>query len=81
MLEELLKHIREGGSFDPAFLAKKLNTTPEMVSAMLDHLRRMGLMRAYQPGKTNCSQCSLAGMCHPEKKSTEAGHLWVYEAK
>jgi FeoC like transcriptional regulator. len=79
MLEELLKLIREGGSFDTAALARQLNTTPEMVKAMMEHLRMSGLLRAYDPGNCSCDHCSLSQMCDPEKKKQEAGHLWVYE--
>ena len=81
MLEELLKLIKEGGSFDTALLAKKLNTTPEMIKAMMDHLRRNGLLKVYDPGESSCGQCSLAGVCDPEKKKKEARHLWLYEEK
>jgi predicted ArsR family transcriptional regulator len=79
MLAELLRLIREGGSFDTATLAKKLDTTPEMVMAMMDHLRRNGLIKTYDPGVSSCEYCSLAQMCDPEKKRQEAGHLWLYE--
>jgi hypothetical protein len=79
MLEELLRLIKEGGSFDTGVLAKKLDTTPEMVQAMIDHLRRSGLLRNYDPGYISCEHCALSGMCDPEKKKREIGHLWVYE--
>ena len=79
MLEELLQMIREGGSFDTGMLAKKLNTTPTMVLAMMDHLRRSGLLKTYEPGHSSCEQCSLAQMCDPEKKQHDVGHLWLYE--
>jgi Mn-dependent DtxR family transcriptional regulator len=79
MLEELLQMIREGGSFDTTVLAKKLNTTPMMVMAMMDHLRRNGLIQNYDPGQSSCEHCSLAQMCDPEKKQHDIGHLWLYE--
>jgi hypothetical protein len=81
MLEELLRLIREGGSFDTAMLAKQLNTTQAMVVAMMDHLRRSGLLKIYDPGNCSCEQCSLAQMCDPEKRQREVGHLWLYEEK
>jgi hypothetical protein len=81
MLEDLLKLIKEGGSFDTALLAKKLNTTSEMILAMMDHLRRNGLLKVYDPGVSSCEQCSLVGMCDAEKRKKEAGHLWLYEEK
>ena len=81
MLEELLRLIREGGSFDTTVLAKQLNTTPAMVMAMMDHLRRSGLLKTYDPGASSCEQCSLSQMCDPEKRQREVGHLWLYEEK
>lgn len=79
MLEELLKMIREGGSFDTTLLAKKLNTTPEMVAAMMDHLRRNGMLKTYDPGQSSCENCSLSQLCDPEKKQHDIGHLWLFE--
>ncbi len=43
MLEELLKEIRAGGSLETGVLAARLNTTPQLVEAMLDHMQRLGL--------------------------------------
>jgi hypothetical protein len=79
MLEELMRLIREGGSFDTAVLAQKLNTTPEMVKAMMEYLARTDWIKKYQPGQSSCDYCSLAQMCAPEAKKKEAGHLWIYE--
>ena len=79
MLEELIELIRQGGSFDTTFLAKRLNTTPEMVTAMIEHLQRSGIIKTYQPGFSPCEQCALTGACDQEKKKHEAGHLWMYE--
>lgn len=81
MLEELLNSIKEGGSFDKTFLAKKLNTTPEMVEAMIEHLTRAGLIKNYEPGCSSCDHCALSGACDPEKRKREIGHLWVYEER
>ncbi|MHC1740810.1 MAG: FeoC-like transcriptional regulator [Anaerolineaceae bacterium] len=81
MLEELLKIIREGGSFDTGLLAKKLNTTPEMILAMMDHLRRAGMLKTYEPGQSSCEFCSLSGNCDPARKQHEIGHLWLYDDK
>lgn len=79
MLEELLKLIREGGSFDSKLLAEKLNTSPEMVSAMIEHLQRMGMIRTFDAGQSPCQSCALSGMCDPEKKRHDAQHLWLFE--
>ena len=81
MLERLLQLIREGGSFDVTRLARELETTPEMVRAMMDHLRRTGLLKTYDPGQSSCEYCALGSVCDQEKKKQEAGHLWMYEEK
>ncbi len=59
MLQELLSILRSGGSLEIGVLAEKLNTSPQMVTAMLDHLQRMGLLTAAQ----DCSGCQLASSC------------------
>lgn len=59
MLQELLTILRSGGSLEIGALAEKLNTSPQMVTAMLDHLQRMGLLTAAQ----DCSGCQLASSC------------------
>jgi len=81
MLEELLRLIREGGSFDTSILARKLNTTQAMVMAMMDHLRRSGMLKIYDPGNCSCDQCSLSQLCDPVKNQHDAGHLWLFEEK
>jgi hypothetical protein len=81
MLEELLRLIREGGSFDTGALAKRLNTSPAMVLEMMDHLRRSGLIRTYDPGQSSCEHCSLIQMCDPDKKKRDTDHMWLYEEK
>jgi hypothetical protein len=79
MFEELLRLIREGGSFDTGALAKRLDTTPELVLVMIEHLRSIGLIKNYDPGQSSCEHCSLTQMCDPEKKRHDVGHLWLYE--
>ena len=59
MLQELLTILKSGGSLEIGGLAEKLNTSPQMVTAMLDHLQRMGLLTAAQ----DCSGCQLASSC------------------
>mgnify|MGYP001179158758 FL=1 len=59
MLQELLTILKSGGSLEIGALAAKLNTSPQMVTAMLDHLQRMGLLTAAQ----DCSGCQLASSC------------------
>lgn len=75
MLEKLLAEIRKGGTLEVCALAENLGSSPQMVEAMLEHLRRSGLLRSYQACAEACSGCSLKGDCqdtHPKS----AVRLW-----
>ncbi len=63
MLEKLLAEIRSGGTQEIRTLAGKLGTTPAMVAAMLEHLERSGLLKAYQGCSGACPGCSLKEAC------------------
>lgn len=80
MLERLMTEIRAGGPLEAAQLAKRLDTTPQMVEAMLEHLRRMGVLNAYEQNSCAeaCQGCSLKGFCDPDKKRSML-HLWRYD--
>jgi hypothetical protein len=80
MLERLMTEIRAGGSLDAAKLAVTLDTSPQMVEAMLEHLRHVGLLRAYENASCSdaCQACSLKGFCDPNTKRS-AVQLWRYD--
>lgn len=63
MLERLLAEIRAGGTLEVGALAERLDATPELVAAMLDHLERLGLLRPYEGCASVCEGCSLRGAC------------------
>jgi len=64
MLKQLLKHIAEGGTWTTESLAQALNTTPELVTAMLEDLTRQGYLKAVGDACNRaCASCSLAGHC------------------
>jgi hypothetical protein len=65
MLEKLLAEIRAGGPLETGTLAKKLDTSPKMVEAMLMHLQQTGHIRAYQSCNDGCDGCALKGECDP----------------
>jgi hypothetical protein len=67
MLEKLLAEIRSGGSFETGRLAARLGTTPEMVSAMLEHLQRSGYIRPYETCGEGCGGCSLRAGCNTQQ--------------
>jgi hypothetical protein len=80
MLERLMTEIRAGGPLESALLAKRLETSPQMVEAMLDHLRRMGMLKTYEQNSCAdaCRGCSLKGLCDPDKKRSMM-QLWRYD--
>ena len=72
MLENLLKEIRVGGDLDTGRLAGRLDTSAEMVAAMLDHLQRLGLIKSFDACSSGCKGCSLREGC----STNSPIHLW-----
>ena len=70
MLEQLVKEIRAGGTLETAALAARLGTTPQLIEAMLEHLQRSGLIRAYVGCSDGCQGCSLQDACQKPDQST-----------
>lgn len=77
MIERLLKEIRGGGPTTPVVLAHRLNTSPEMITAMLERLAQMGIIEAYAPncGDSACQGCSLDSYC--QKPPRPEGQVWM----
>ena len=69
MLEQLLTEIRRGGTLEVGALAARLDTSPRLVQAMLEHLERSGLLSAYLGCADGCQGCSLKGSCDPSRSS------------
>jgi hypothetical protein len=63
MLEQLLAEIRAGGTLETGELAVLLGTSPQMVDAMLEHLRLSGYIQAYSDCGDGCQGCSLKSSC------------------
>ncbi|MDD2694374.1 MAG: FeoC-like transcriptional regulator [Anaerolineales bacterium] len=63
MLQKLLTVIRSGGTFETTVLAARLGTTPELATAMLEHLQRMGHIRPYRTCGYACGGCNLRTEC------------------
>jgi len=64
MLERLLDLLREGGTHRVIDLARRLETTPELVEMMLEDLARMGHLRPVSGGCAGrCATCPLARVC------------------
>lgn len=75
MLEELMNEIRQGGTLDVARLASRLDTSPQMVQAMLEYLRRVGVLLAYESCAETCVGCSQSQACSWQKKDGRL-RLW-----
>jgi ribosomal protein S8 len=75
MLERLLSEIRSGGALEVGVLAKKLDASPQLVEAMLEHLQRSGYIRPYETCDQACSGCSLKAQCSKPQRNTPL-KLW-----
>ncbi len=73
MLKQLIDEIRAGGTLETRTLATRLGTTPQLVEAMLEHLQRSGLIKAYTACNDGCLGCSLQDAC---KKTPDTIRLW-----
>lgn len=76
MLDKLFKIIKEGGVQDITSLAAQLESTPEMVRAMLAHLGQMGYLQSVENCAAGCESCSLKSACG----KVGAAPLWRYES-
>ena len=74
MLEQLVKEIRAGGTLEVNSLAAHLNTSSQIVEAMLDHLQRSGLISAYVSCGEGCQGCGLKEACGT--KPSNGVRLW-----
>jgi len=74
MLAQLLELLREGGTHRVADLARELETTPELVEAMLEDLARRGYLKRVGGGcSPHCTGCALVGLC----TAGAGGQVWT----
>lgn len=78
MLERLLHEIRAGGTLEVAALASRLDTSPQLIEAMLEHLQRSGLIQDYVNCGEGCQGCGLREACGT--RSQRAVRLWQSRA-
>jgi Mn-dependent DtxR family transcriptional regulator len=72
MLKDLLTIIEQESIYNPYELAKRLDTTPELVEQMLAHLVRAGRLKTVSTCQSNlCKGCSLSSSC-----STNKPRIW-----
>lgn len=66
MLIALLKELEFNRKYSSNEIAKKLNTTPELIEDMISKLSSMGYIKDELTGascETKCSGCSLGSIC------------------
>ena len=79
MLDELLKEIRSGGTLETRVLAARLETSPQLIEAMLEHLQRIGMIQPYVDCGDGCQGCGLKESCDRQKNNSV--RLWQGESK
>ena len=77
MLERLLAEIRLGGPLTTTILASRLNTSVEMVNALLERLVQFGFIRKIEPGCSdeNCHGCSIGNIS--KNNPTTENRIWT----
>ena len=73
MLLKLLELLRDDRTYSPGELAQALDTTVEMVEAMLETLAQMGYVRQVNSCQESCASC--ASSCHCLQVRT--GRIWT----
>ena len=64
MFDKLLALLKRGGTVTIDQAARELDTTPEVVSGMIDHMTRAGWLRSMSAScDTRCSECLFARDC------------------
>ncbi len=69
MLDELMNDIEVGGTLEVNALARKYDTTPQLITAMLGHLERLGVVASYIDCGEGCQQCGLSADCSHKHES------------
>ena len=78
MLNQLLELLRAGGTHRVTDLARALDTTSELVQAMLDDLSRMGYLSPVGGDCAGaCAACPLPGLC----TAAGSGRAWALTDK
>jgi predicted ArsR family transcriptional regulator len=64
MFNKLMTMLRRGGTITIDQMARELETSPEVVSGMIDHLTRQGQLRAMSAScDSTCGACTFARDC------------------
>lgn len=76
MLEELLNIISRENLVTPGLLARRLDTSEELVALMLADLEQAGYLRSVADDGTRCAGCGLQQACQ-----SPAPRLWMRTGK
>lgn len=77
MLEKLLDLITQAGIYKTSELARRLDTSPELIELALEMLRQRGYLKAMEGcGATKCGSCGVSKGCNEQK-----ARLWVRSKK
>jgi hypothetical protein len=74
MLLRLVEAIRAGGTLESGVLAQRLGASPELVQAMLEHLKRSGYISDYAGCKDACAGCGIRDVC--SKSGQNKPRIW-----
>ena len=81
MLQQLLNIIRQDGTLQPSVLAARMNLSTAMIEAMMDDLKRMGVLKRVDTACGEggaCGGCPMTNNCGSQSNS---GKLWVLAHK
>jgi len=78
MLNRLMEEIRVGRTLEVGELARRLDTSPEMIKAMLATLQRSGYLQQVNSCDNHCDGCNLRSICHTSKGDNPV-QLWQFE--
>lgn len=76
MLTRLLDEILANGTARTDLLAQRMGTSEEMVKAMIDDLKRRGLLTEIDLNcGASCNGCQIANSCMPKQRSSRIWQL------
>lgn len=78
MLQQILNAFDQHLTLNTFQLARQLETSPELIEAMLDHLERIGAIQAVEAGEEGCSACPMVGACSGCNRSLK---MWRSSSK
>jgi hypothetical protein len=74
MFNKLMTVLRRGGTVTIDQMARELETSPEVVSGMIDHMARQGWLRAMSAScDTTCGECMFA----PDCARADNNRIWL----